>query len=185
MVTEYMNGPGIPYLYASGGCVAGPDLTRPGQVCGMTAWHAQRQGTLVTRNVAASLDKDTARPYRHNDHVPRTDIFRGDQRRVRPARREPAASLTRYPTRTERSQPVAVSFARDIRPLFTDMDIAHMRNFGVLLDDFGYMRDPAHAQSVFNSVSTGAMPPSSSGEPSWTPESVQLFEDWMTGGYEA
>jgi hypothetical protein len=33
---------------------------------------------------------------------------------------------------------VAVSFAQDIRPLFTDMDIAHMKRFGVMLDDFGY-----------------------------------------------
>jgi len=30
---------------------------------------------------------------------------------------------------------MAVSFAQDIRPLFTDMDIAHMKGFGVLLDD--------------------------------------------------
>jgi hypothetical protein len=27
---------------------------------------------------------------------------------------------------------MAVSFARDIRPLFTDMDIAHMKDLGVL-----------------------------------------------------
>jgi hypothetical protein len=79
---------------------------------------------------------------------------------------------------------VAVSFAQDIRPLFTDMDIAHMRNFGVSLDDYDYMRDPAHARSVLNMVSTGAMPPSRSGEPPWTSESVQLFRDWVTGGYE-
>ncbi len=80
---------------------------------------------------------------------------------------------------------MAVSFAQDIRALFTDMDVAHMRNYGVMLDDFDYMRDPAHAQSVLNAVSTGAMPPSSSGEPGWTPEGVQLFQDWITGGYEA
>ena len=80
---------------------------------------------------------------------------------------------------------MAVSFADDIRPLFTDMDVAHMKSFGVLLDDFDYMRDPAHAGSVLNMVSTGAMPPSRSGEPGWTPEWVQLFRDWMTGGYEA
>jgi hypothetical protein len=80
---------------------------------------------------------------------------------------------------------VAASFAQDIRPLFTDMDVAHMRHYGVLLDDFDYLRDPAHAQRVLHAVSTGAMPPSSSGEPGWTPESVQLFRDWMTGGYQA
>ena len=80
---------------------------------------------------------------------------------------------------------MAVSFAQDIRPLFTDMDIAHMKNFGVLLDDFDYMRDPAHAQNVLNAVSAGRMPPSSSGEPSWSPESVQLFQAWITAGHEA
>ena len=53
---------------------------------------------------------------------------------------------------------MAVSFAQDIRPLFTDMDIAHMKGFGILLDDFGYMRDPAHAQHVLNRVSNGSMP---------------------------
>jgi hypothetical protein len=80
---------------------------------------------------------------------------------------------------------MAVSFAQDIRPLFTDMDVAHMRNLGVSLDDFDYMSDPDHAQNVLTAVSTGSMPPSSSGEPEWTSESVQLFRDWMTGGYQA
>jgi NADH dehydrogenase len=32
-----------------------PDLTRPGQVCGMTVQHVQRQGKHVARNMAASL----------------------------------------------------------------------------------------------------------------------------------
>ena len=54
-------------IYACGDCAAVPDLTRPGQVCGMTAQHAQRQGKLVARNVAASLGKGTARPYKHRD----------------------------------------------------------------------------------------------------------------------
>jgi len=61
---------------------------------------------------------------------------------------------------------MAVSFGRDIRRLFTDMDIAHMKVAGVLLDDFEYMRDLAHAQKVLDAaVSTGAMPHHSSGEP--------------------
>jgi len=54
---------------------------------------------------------------------------------------------------------MAVSFVTDIRPLFTDMDVAHMKNLGVRLDDFDYMRDPAHAQKVLSLVSSGAMPP--------------------------
>jgi len=60
---------------------------------------------------------------------------------------------------------MAVSFVQDIRPLFTKMDIAHMKGFGVLLDDFDYMRDPAHARKVLDAVSARARPPSSSGEP--------------------
>ena len=80
---------------------------------------------------------------------------------------------------------MAVRFAQDIRPLFTDMDIAHMKGFGVLLDDFGYMRDPAHAQHVLNRVSDGSMPPRRSGEPPWSSENVQLFRDWIAAGYQA
>ena len=64
---------------------------------------------------------------------------------------------------------MAISFAQDIRPLFTDVDVAHMKSFGVRLHDFDYMRDPAHAQNILNAVSTGAMPPRSSGEPGWSP----------------
>ena len=80
---------------------------------------------------------------------------------------------------------MAVSFARDIRPLFTEMDVAHMKNFGVSLDDFGYMSDPGHADRVLARVSAGTMPPRRSGEPPWSPETVQLFRDWIAGGYEA
>ena len=44
-----------------------PDLTYPGQVCGMTGQHAQRQGKLVARNVAASLGHGTRKEYKHDD----------------------------------------------------------------------------------------------------------------------
>ena len=80
---------------------------------------------------------------------------------------------------------MAVSYAQDIRPLFTDMDVAHMQGLGVLLDDFDYMRDPGHAQKVLDAVSTGSMPPSSSGEPSWSQERVQSLRDWISAGYPA
>jgi hypothetical protein len=80
---------------------------------------------------------------------------------------------------------MAVSFAQDIRRLFTDMDVAHMKVAGVLLDDFEYMRVPAHAQKVLDAVSTGAMPPQSSGEPPWPLDSVQLFRDWIAAGCQA
>ena len=67
VVDERMNVPGAPDIYACGDCAAVPDLTRPGEICGMTAQHAQRQGKLVARNVAASLGTGTAKPYQHHD----------------------------------------------------------------------------------------------------------------------
>ena len=44
-----------------------PDLTYPGQVCGMTAQHAQRPGKLVVRNVAVPLGHGTRKGYKHDD----------------------------------------------------------------------------------------------------------------------
>ncbi len=66
-VDEFMAVPGAPGIYACGDCAAVPDLTRPGEICGMTAQHAQRQGKRIARNVAASLGTGTAKPYRHHD----------------------------------------------------------------------------------------------------------------------
>jgi NADH:ubiquinone reductase (H+-translocating) len=67
VVDEFMSVPGAPDNYACGDCAAVPDLTRPGQVCGMTAQHAVRQGRQVARNVAASLGQGAAKPYKHRD----------------------------------------------------------------------------------------------------------------------
>jgi NADH:ubiquinone reductase (H+-translocating) len=67
VVDEFMAVPSHPDIYACGDCAAVPDLTRPGEVCGMTAQHAQRQGKLVARNVAASLGKGEPRQYKHGD----------------------------------------------------------------------------------------------------------------------
>jgi NADH dehydrogenase len=67
VVDEFMSVPGAPDIYACGDCAAVPDLTRPGEICGMTAQHAQRQGRQVARNVAASLGAGKARRYKHHD----------------------------------------------------------------------------------------------------------------------
>jgi NADH dehydrogenase len=67
VVDEFMAVPGAPDIYACGDCAAVPDLTRPGQICGMTAQHAQRQGKQVARNVAASFGSGKAKPYKHHD----------------------------------------------------------------------------------------------------------------------
>jgi NADH dehydrogenase len=64
--------PGVPDVWAAGDAAAVPDLatalpaaTPPDTP--PTAQHAQRQGTALGRNVAASLGVGTARPYRHRD----------------------------------------------------------------------------------------------------------------------
>ena len=59
--------PGHPEVFACGDAAAVPDLTRPGEITGMTAQHAMRQGTLAGRNVAASLGHGETHEYKHHD----------------------------------------------------------------------------------------------------------------------
>lgn len=58
---------GRSHVFAVGDCAAVPDVTQPGSVTGMTAQHAQRQGKLVARNVAASLAGSELEGYKHHD----------------------------------------------------------------------------------------------------------------------
>jgi hypothetical protein len=79
---------------------------------------------------------------------------------------------------------MAVSFKGDILPMFTSMDVEHMSHAGVSLDEYAYMSQPANAKRVYETVSTGTMPPRDSGEPRWSDDKVQLFKAWMDGGYQ-
>jgi NADH dehydrogenase len=67
VVDEYLTVPGHPEVFAIGDAAAVPDLTRPGEVTGMTAQHATRQGKTVAKNIAASYGLGTAVPYKHHD----------------------------------------------------------------------------------------------------------------------
>jgi NADH dehydrogenase len=67
VVDEYLNVPGHPEVYACGDAAAVPDPARPGEVTPMTAQHAQRQGDLVARNVAASYGQGRRSRYRHRE----------------------------------------------------------------------------------------------------------------------
>jgi NADH dehydrogenase len=67
VVDEFLNVPGHPDVYAIGDAAAVPDLTRPGEITGMTAQHATRQGITAAKNIAASYGKGQRRPYRHHD----------------------------------------------------------------------------------------------------------------------
>ena len=46
-----------------------------------------------------------------------------------------------------------VSFARDIRPLFRDVDISHMKRHSLMLDDYTFMSDPDNANKVLEVLS--------------------------------
>jgi NADH dehydrogenase len=67
VVDEYLSVPDHPELFGCGDAAAVPDLTRPGQITPMTAQHAERQGRVAARNVAASLGLGHRRAYRHHD----------------------------------------------------------------------------------------------------------------------
>jgi hypothetical protein len=73
-----------------------------------------------------------------------------------------------------------VSFAKDIRPLFTDIDVAHMKAGGMDLSS----RDDCekHGDAIYETVSSGSMPPKGTGE-TWTPEMCDRFKRWQNDGY--
>jgi NADH:ubiquinone reductase (H+-translocating) len=54
-----------PGVWAIGDCAAVPDPARPGQPCPPTAQHAIRQGRLVARNIAVSLQGGRPRAFRY------------------------------------------------------------------------------------------------------------------------
>lgn len=67
-VTEYMDVPGHRDVFAVGDAAAVPDVNKgDGAVCPPTAQHAQRQGRVVARNVAATLHGHPMEPYQHRD----------------------------------------------------------------------------------------------------------------------
>lgn len=67
VVDKYMQVPGHPDAFACGDVAAVPDLTQPGEITGMTAQHAERQGNRAAKNIAASLGKGRRRAYKHHD----------------------------------------------------------------------------------------------------------------------
>ena len=56
---------GRPGVWAIGDCAAVPDPARRGQACPPTAQHAIRQGRLVARNIAGSLEHRSPRAFRY------------------------------------------------------------------------------------------------------------------------
>jgi hypothetical protein len=69
-------------------------------------------------------------------------------------------------------------FAKDIRPLFRNVDIEHMKPLGLDLSSYDDVRD--RADDIYDQVSNGSMPP----DQSWSQDLIQLFRDWMDGGMQ-
>ncbi|MGA7356217.1 MAG: hypothetical protein WBW76_12385 [Candidatus Cybelea sp.] len=76
--------------------------------------------------------------------------------------------------------PKPLSFKTDIRPMFTDKDVDHMQGFG--LDLSSYEDVVRMADSILQTVTSGSMPPSNSGESRWTTTMCDTFKRWKDGG---
>jgi len=76
----------------------------------------------------------------------------------------------------------ALSFAKDIRPLFTDTDVEHM---GFAMDLSNRDDVAEHAENILEVVKAGTMPPPGSGGVRWTGEMCDTFERWMKQGCPA
>ena len=74
----------------------------------------------------------------------------------------------------------ALSFAKDIRPLFTDIDVDHMKRFG--LDLSSHENVIKEAKAIFSVVSAGRMPPPADGGKPWAQEMCDTFRQWMEQG---
>jgi hypothetical protein len=77
------------------------------------------------------------------------------------------------------SASATLSFAKDIRPMFTDMDVDHMKKAMDLSNRDSVFQ---HAKAIYETVSSGSMPPKSSGEARWTPEMCAKFKTWQEQG---
>jgi len=73
---------------------------------------------------------------------------------------------------------MALGFAADILPLFRDGDVECMKTIGIDLSDPAWMCMAANAQSVYDTLANGSMPPD---EP-WPAAQVALYKQWMDAG---
>jgi hypothetical protein len=71
-----------------------------------------------------------------------------------------------------------LSFAKDIRPMFTDIDVQHMKPLGVDLSEWEAVK--AHVDAIYQVLTAGTMPPPPSKR--WTPEMCDLLKRWKDDG---
>lgn len=75
---------------------------------------------------------------------------------------------------------MALSFATDIKPLFTAKDQEHMT---FMFDLWDYNDVKSNAAEIYDSVSAGRMPLAGNGKPiPWPKDQVATFKQWMDAG---
>jgi hypothetical protein len=79
----------------------------------------------------------------------------------------------------------AVTFERDIKPLFRQIDIDHMSGMDVMLDDYEYMSDEQNAQAVLEFLNGTRQPQMPPGGPFWSSEQLDLVSRWIAQGRKA
>jgi hypothetical protein len=73
-----------------------------------------------------------------------------------------------------------LSFAKDIRPLFRDKDIANMQRIADFnLSDYEDVRK--RASHIYERLAKGSMPC----DGAWTKENLAKFKQWMDDGMDA
>ena len=72
---------------------------------------------------------------------------------------------------------MALSFAKDILPLFRDdPDVSSMKGYG--LDLSSYSQVKTKAQSIYRTLRDGSMPC----DGAWPADRIALFKNWMDEG---
>jgi hypothetical protein len=73
------------------------------------------------------------------------------------------------------------SFARDILPLFRPKDIEHMSGLNLDLSEYDAVR--AKARTIAQRVAGSGRPMPPPPDQRWTKAQVELFEQWVAGGF--
>jgi tyrosinase len=73
----------------------------------------------------------------------------------------------------------ALSYEKDIRPLFTATDQAHM---SFMFDLWSYEEVKSNATEIYDAVSNQTMPPPPEGP--WSQAQVDTFKNWMDDGFQ-
>jgi len=74
---------------------------------------------------------------------------------------------------------VALSFTKDIRPLFRDSDVVVMKDFGLDLSSYNDVK--TQAAKIYATLADGSMPC----DGAWPKPQVDLFKQWMDEGMAA